>query len=213
MKHIPKLLVALLLLTGCGADSLLPWLTQDYAVPCNRDWLGEWLVSMDDSDRQYRVVVELREEPQRDDLRVKERYAVQVWSPNGQRKASLNAHLFNVNGVQLLMLGNFSRPDEQELASVISYSLWRAEGDAENLMLWIPEFVTDMLKSKLEPPIKVVKAGHEMEQPIFVDSTEALQSFVESWTRAYEESNTMMPFCLHRPGKPFQKPSEGMRRH
>ena len=42
----------------------------------------------------------------------------------------------------------------------------------------------------------MVKAGHEGEQPIFVDTTENLQAFVEKWAETYEESEIKMPVPL-----------------
>lgn len=101
MKRIGLLLTALLFLTGCGADSLLPWLNQDHVIPCNRDWLGEWFVNVGGTKRQHRVVIELREQPQRDDLKVKEHYMVQVWTPGGERSSLLMGHLFKVHGVRI----------------------------------------------------------------------------------------------------------------
>lgn len=206
MKRIATLLTALLFLTGCGADSLLPWLNQDHVIPCNREWLGEWFVNVGGSKRQHRVVIELREQPQRDDLKVKEHYMIQVWTPNGERSSYLMGHLFNVHGVQLLMLHNFTRPEERELSSVETYTLWRAEGDKDNLMLWIPEFTMEAIKPGATPPVKMVKAGHEHEQPIFTDTTENLQAFVEKWAKTYEESDIKMPFGLYRKGKEFKIP-------
>lgn len=207
MKRIRPLLASVLLFAGCGADSLLPWLSQDHAVPCNRDWLGEWFVSVGGSKRKHRVVIELRERRQRDDLKVRECYSIQLWAPSSRRCSHLRGHLFNVHGVQLLMLHNFTRPDERELASVGTYSLWRAEGDSDSLMLWIPEFAMAAIKPGAAPPVKMVKAGHEREQPIFVDSTETLQAFVEEWAKTYEESEMKISFCLHRKGKEFKIPT------
>ena len=206
MKRITWLLGALLLLTGCGADSLLPWLNQDHVTPCNRDWSGEWFVNVGGSKRQHRVVIEVREQPGRDDLKVMECYRIQIYMPNGERSSSLRGHLFKVHGVQLLMLHTDLRPEERELASVETYTLWRAEGDRDNLMLWIPEFAMNAIKPGATPPVKMVRAGHEHEQPIFIDTTENLQAYVEKWAKTYQESEMKMPFCLYRKGKKFMIP-------
>ena len=202
------LLCVALLLAGCGADSLLPWLDTKWLVPCNRDWLGEWYVSEDGGQRELRPVVELREETTVMDGKetIPEKYRISLYDQEGVRRPSLTAHLYSVNGVQLLQVQDFNRPVSDEIASVITYSLWRIEGNAENLMLWVPEFLTDIVKNPQEIPVMMVQAGHEHEQPVFVDTTTNLQSFVEKWAKTYKESKTKMTVELHRKGKPFEIP-------
>jgi hypothetical protein len=207
------ILCTALLLTGCGADSLLPWLDVKWLVPCNRAWLGEWYVNEDGGQRELRLVVELREKTTVLDGKetIPEKYRISVYDQEGGRRPSLTAHLYSVNGVQLLQIQDFNRPVSDEITSVSTYSLWRIEGNSENLMLWEPEFVKDMLKNRIEPPVKMVRAGHEHEQPVFTDTTTNLQSYVEQWSTTYQESRTKMAVGLHRKGKAFEIP-EGVKK-
>ncbi len=206
------LFLATLFLTGCGADSLLPWLDAKWLVPCNRNWLGEWYVNEDGGQRELRLVVELSEKRTVMDGKetIPEKYRISVYDQEGVRRPSLTAHLYSVNGVQLLQIQDFNRPVSDEITSVITYSLWRIEGNADNLALWVPEFVTDVVRNPQEIPVKMVRAGHEHEQPVFVDTTTNLQSFVEKWAKTYQESKKKMAVGLHRKGKPFEVP-EGVK--
>jgi len=109
------------------------------------------------------------------------------------------------------MLSNFARPREEELTSVVTFTLWRVEGDKDNLMLWLPKFVIGIVNGNIEPDIAMVRAGHELEQPVFVDTTEQLQAFVEKWTKTYEEPKLMLSVNLHRKGKVFTLPQEAIK--
>ena len=209
MKRIPVLLAVLLLLTGCGADSLLPWLDETSIVPCNRELVGEWVVSERGAKRDRRLVVSIKEKKTvlGGKRTLPEKYRITIYDTDGKRAASLTAHPHSVNGVQLLQVQRFGGRPSDEISSVITYGLWRIESDCNNVMLWIPEFYMDILKAPDKAPVKMVQAGHEHEQPIFVDTTKNLQTFIEKWTKTYEESETKLPVALHRKGKEFSMPA------
>lgn len=213
MKHIYTsiLVSAALFLTGCGADSLLPWLDDTSLIPCNHDWLGEWYLNMDSDEGDLRFVVELQNKfTVFNGEVIPEKYHIFVFNKEGERKASLIAHLHNVNGVQLIQVEHFTRPLSEKIATFETYSLWQIAGNADNLIIWVPEFVIDIRINNQEPPVKMFRAGDETEQPLFVDTTQNLQAFIKRWSMTYQESELKAAIKLHRKDKEFEMP-EGVK--
>jgi hypothetical protein len=202
---IPALAIILLLLCGC-VPSLRPWLDQESAISCKPEWIGEWWVDVADTPDRNKIVVTLEKEEMRSGVHIPERYHIDVYTRSGLRVAQLRASLHELNGVKLLQVGDKTRQKELDVASITSFSLWRIEGSDNSLLLWMPEFVREYHMGKKAFPVKTVKAGHELEQPIFVDSTENLKAFLDEWTKNYLETKRKLPLLLHRKGKPFSLP-------
>ncbi len=189
-----------LLCSGCVLDSVEPWLSEETIVETKVALDGAWTV-VDEVElfgSERKVTLEHKPATPRN----REYFYVTVRPVTRDTQFVFEATVHEIEGLRFLQISNFHHFDGDiiGLANRPTYSLWRVEFDADNLMLWMPELDGKSLKSLRDQDDKT----------IFVDSAANNEAAVRQWARAYraaaERPRWVLALALTRKGTEFTVP-------
>ena len=212
MKTLTTLFTVILTLTlsGCGYDSVEPWLALDSTIPATEDLEGVWEV--EDSSALFGSTEYIIEIEKTHGSSWQCNYIVNIRPNKAQTDARFRfmAFLHEVNGIQFLQISRFSHWHEEimRLASRPTYSLWRIEYDKNNIVLSL--FGEKDMFSQL----KSVKDSDD--KAFYVDTLANNKKALSDWCDTYwdkdEKERLSVGFCLKRQGSSFVMP-EAVNKH
>ena len=212
MKSLTTLFTVILTLalSGCGYDSVEPWLPLDSTIPATADLEGVW--EFENSAALFGSTEYIIKIEKTHGGNWQCNYLVDISPKKTPTDARFifKAFLHEVNGIQFLQFSRFNYWHDEiiRLASRPTYSLWRVEYDNNNIVL---SFFGDKdMFSKL----KSVKDGDGKD--FFVDTLANNQKTLSDWCETYwdkeEKSRLSVSFCLKRQGSSFVMP-EAVNKH
>ena len=207
MKTLTILFTGILAITlsGCGFDSVEPWLALDSTIPATSDLEGLWEIENSAylfGSTEYIINIENKHEGN-----WQCNYLVDIRPKKAQADARFvfMAFLHEVNGIQFLQLARFSNWYEEmtRLASRPTYSLWRVEYDKNNIVLSL------FGDKDLFANLKTVKDSDGKD--LFVDTLANNQKLLSDWCETYwhkgeKERLPLVGFSLKRQGAAFVLP-------
>ncbi len=206
MKTLTILFTIILALTlsGCGYDSVEPWLALDSTIPATADLEGFW--EFEDSAFLFgstEYIVEINKKT-RDSNWHNFLVVISPKKTPTDARFVFMAYLHEVNGIQFVQFSRFNHWHEEimRLASRPTYSLWRVEYDNNNIVLSF--FGEKDMFSKLKS-VKDVDG-----KDFFVDTLANNQKTLSDWCETYwdkeEKARLSVSFCLKRQGSSFVMP-------
>jgi hypothetical protein len=196
--------IAVTCLCGCLCDSIEPWLLSDSIMKSNLDLEGDWEIVNEDFRDKYSLTLEKT----RDQRTIEQqRYYIGLASRDFNNRFNFIGVVHEVNGIKLVQVTNFTHYhyDVFSLANRPTVSLWQIAYDDDNIVLWAPAFLREgvaALRTMLDSE----------DDPLFVDTTDNLQSYIEDWTENYPQMkndiNMILPVILTRAGTEFKMPEE-----
>ncbi len=204
MKLLPMTALAILV-SGCLLDSVEPWLSPETIVEIPIELSGKWsvvdeAVMFGESSESF-VTLKHKRATTRD----KEFFYIYVRPKNRDTQFVFHATVHEIEGRRFLQISNFSHWDGEifGLANRPTYSLWRIEVDADNIILWMPDL--DRSGEKLKT------LRDQDDKALFVDSASNNEAAVRDWARADrladERPKTILPLALTRTGTEFVLPT------
>lgn len=191
-------------LAGCLVDSIQPWLTKDFIIPAGLDLEGDWELVSEEFAGKYKVRLSKDRSTRALD---KQDYYIKVLPQTFDSAFNFEAVVHQVNGIKLLQIENFSHfgGDVFSLANRPTVSLWQIVYDEDNIVIWAPAFPREGITD-----LKTMEDSNG--KPLFIDSTENLQAYIENWTANYAKIKgsikMIMPLIMTRAGTEFRMPDE-----
>lgn len=198
--------VLALLSGGCLLDSVEPWLSPATIIETGIDVAGDWsLVSaVELFGSGAESVITIKRKPT--SARRKEFFYIKIRPTTRDTQFVFEATLHEVEGLRFLQVSNFTHWDDKfySLANRPTYSLWRVEADADNIVIWMPE-----LPQLTDGGLKTLRDQND--KVLFVDRLENNEAAVRAWAHA-ERSKTdrprgFMSLTLTRVGTEFEIPA------
>lgn len=197
-------LAVAMLLGGCFADSIQPWLDAASIRERELDFEGDWVIVNDDYMDKYLVTLEKKKDPRTIN---QQSYYVKVSPLKYENRFHFSGVVHEINSIKLAQITNFSHyhDDVISLAYRPTVSLWQIAYDQDNIILWAPGFVGEGIST-------VQTMQDSDDKLLFVDTTNNLQKLVNDWIEGYsqikEEIRHIMPIALTRQGTGFVMPEE-----
>lgn len=194
-----------LLSLGCLLDSVEPWLSPETIVETEIELSGKW--SVIDEVAMFgagsETFVTLTHKPAT--ATAKEFFYIKIRPKKRDTQFVFRATVHEIENMRFLQISNFSHYDGGlfSLANRPTYSLWRVEADADNIILWMPD-----LDPAAGVSLKTVR--DQDDKALFVDSASTNQAAIRDWARATrkadERPRRIMPLALTRTGTEFVMP-------
>ena len=190
---------------GCLLDSVEPWLSPETIVETKIELSGEWSVIDDVAmfGSGSESFVTLTHKPAT--ARRKEFFYIKVRPKRRDAQFIFQATVHEIENLRFLQISNFTHwgDDIFGLANRPTYSLWRFEADADNIIIWMPALDRNAAN------LKTVQ--DQDDHPLFVDSASNNETAIREWARAYrlagEPPRKIMPLALTRTGTEFAIPA------
>jgi len=196
--------VLAVLCSGCLLDSVEPWLSPESIVETRIELDGKWTIieEVELFGGGSETVVTLTHKPATS--RAKEFFYIEVRPERRDTQFVFRATLHEILGLRFLQVSNFSHSDDRifGLANRPTYSLWRVEADADDIIIWMPE---------LDPESGDLRTIRDQDdKALFVDTTAKNEAAIREWARAYrladERPRKIMAMALTRTGTEFVVP-------
>ena len=186
-------------------DSVEPWLSPETIVETRIELDGNWTV-LDEVELfggGSETVVKLTHKPATP--RAKEFFYIEIRPKQRNTQFVFRATIHEIEKLRFLQISNFTHFDERifSLANRGTYSLWRVEADADNIILWMPE---------LDPKAANLRTLRDQrDKSLFVDTASNNEAAVRQWARADrladERPEAIMALALTRTGTEFVAPT------
>jgi len=192
------------LCAGCLLDSVEPWLSPETIVETRIELDGKWTVleEVELFGGGSETVVTLTHKPATS--RAKEFFYIEIRPKKRDTHFMFRATVHEIQDLRFLQISNFTHSDDRifGLANRATYSLWRVEADADNIIIWMPE---------LDPEAADLRTLRDQgDKPLFVDKASNNETAVREWARAYrladERPRRIMALALTRTGTEFVVP-------
>jgi hypothetical protein len=204
MKLLFLVVAALAVLSsGCLLDSVEPWLSPETIVETRIELGGKWSVIDEVATFGGETFVTLTHKPSTP--RAKEFFYIEIRPKKRDTQFVFRATVHEIDDMRFLQISNFNHFDDGifSLANRPTYSLWRFEADADNIIIWMPELG--------RAGVNLKSLRDQNDKALFVDSASNNEEAIREWARAYrradERPRRIMPLALTRTGTEFVVPA------
>jgi hypothetical protein len=193
---------------GCLLDSVEPWLSPETIVETTIELDGAWTVldEVENYGGAAETFVTLTHKPATS--RAKEFFYIEIRPKKRNTQFIFQATVHEIEGLRFLQISNFTHFDDRifGLANRPTYSLWRVEADADNIIMWMPDLDRSSVRLKT--------LRDQDDKVLFVDSASNNELAIRDWVRAYrladERPRKVLPVALTRTGTEFVMPTSAL---